>query len=596
MQLSCGSEKKKRDRKMMKKWRENRIYILLIIMISSALLFYYVRNISGVKELNELVDSFGYLSNAAYFSGTKWVHAINLYYGYGYSLWLIPLFWIYDTGIAIIHRALLINVMFIVGIFLTLVWILRRFFAESNKYIHLVIAGALCLYPSLMKASLTVWCESLLPFVVLLCAIFAYQAIEKQKTLYFILLGIMTPYVFFIHARSVVFLAIFLGMFVVASLVNKIPMRRLAVLVVTGIIVFALGYYVKHLLIQEVYTSELRSYLLNEVSGEDNVGNLLSISGIVDAFKVSISNSFVKFVYAFFCKVFYLFIGTAGMFWVGVVYGIRSLEHAIKNRAGVSGKTFVMSSFAIASLVMLVAVTVNCSSYESDVRYYFYGRYYEFLVFLPTATGVAHLVEKRNHLWKFLGSAVLGIASFGIVYGLRNLVSPEKCVFDSCRWAAFSYGLVNINDYGTMLKYYFAAALIGFCIAIVLNRSKYVRWLIPLVLLLNPIINNQVIADRLIEDDESGAYEQEIAEYIFVNNSEATVYFANDEEGYYTIVYTGLQGVLGTKELHVIAERDADRMEKGSLVIARWGNTLEEKRSDLILLLRTDRYYLYYIE
>jgi hypothetical protein len=53
--------------------------------------------------------------------------------------------------------------------------------------------------------------------------------------------------------------------------------------------------------------------------------------------------------------------------------------------------------------------------------------------------------------------------------------------------------------------------------------------------------------------------------------------------------------VLGTKELYVIADRDAELMEKGSLVIAPWGNILEEKRSDTILLLWTERYYLYYI-
>jgi hypothetical protein len=489
---------------------------------------------------------------------------------------------------------------FIVGIFLALVWILRRFFPETNKFVHVIIAGALCLYPSMVKASLTVWCESLLPLVVLLCAIFAYQGIETKQSLYFFLLGVMASYTFFVHTRSVVFLAIFLGMFVVVCLVNKMPWRKMAVLVVTVIIVFVLGYYVKQMLIQEIYTSELTSYLLNDSSVDTSVGNLLSISAIIKAFKMTIKNSLVKFVYALFCKIFYLFISTAGMFWVGVAYGIRSLVHAIKKREGVSGKTFVISSFAIASLVMLFAVTVECSTRDTDMRYYFYGRYYEFLVFLPTAIGTAHLVEQRKKIWGYLGCTALGLCSFWFTYNLRNVVSMEMCEFDTCRMAAFSYGLLEIQ-YGRlyfqpMIKYYFVAAMIGFCIAIVLNKSKYVSWLIPLVLLINPIINNQTISGTLIAIDKANASNQEIAEYIFANNPDATVYYFNEEGTYYTIVYADLQAVLGTKELHVIPARDADLLEKGSVIIAPWSNTLQEQRSDATLLMSGKQYYVYEIQ
>jgi hypothetical protein len=93
----------------------------------------------------------------------------------------------------------------------------------------------------------------------------------------------------------------------------------------------------------------------------------------------------------------------------------------------------------------------------------------------------------------------------------------------------------------------------------------------------------------------SDAVEQKVAEYIFANYPDAPVYFLNGEGNYYVTVYTGLQGVLGTKELHVIAERDADMIEKGSLVIAPWSNNLEALRSDATLLM-TDDYYIYQID
>jgi hypothetical protein len=261
----------------------------------------------------------------------------------------------------------------------------------------------------------------------------------------------------------------------------------------------------------------------------------------------------------------------------------------------VSGKTFVVSGFAIAALVMLFAVTVNCSNNESRATYCYYGRYYEFLVFLPTAIGAASLVGQRKKVWEYLSVGILTVCSFLFAYNLQNVARTETIVFDTNRLVAFSYGFFGEKSYQEIITFYFVAALIGFCISIVLNKNKYASYLISLVLLISPMINNRTIADALIGNDAQASYEQEVAEYIWTYNPDTTVYYLNSEETYYSAVYADLQGILGTKELHVIADRDAELIEKGSLVIAPWGNILEEKRSDTILLLRTNRYYLYYI-
>lgn len=579
----------------MKKIKEEWLYILLLVIASMGIFWYYAQNISGVTELRELPDSFGYLANAAYFSGTDWANATHLYYGYGYSLWLIPLFWLYDMGAAIIHRALLINVMFIVCIFWALTWILRHFFSNVSKYISLMIAGALCLYPYLMNSSLTVWCEILLSLVVLLCAIFSYQALETQKTRYYIVLGALLPYCFFVHARSVVFLAIFVAMFLVALWINKTSWRNVCGFVITGIVVFLCGYFIKQQLIINVYNSQMREYLLNDPSIGKDVGNLLRISDISRKIIGAITNDFPKLIYSIFCKAYYLFVSTAGLFWVGIVYGIRSLWMGLKNKSKISGKTFVEASFAIGTIVMLVAVSVNSYGVD-DARYFFYSRYYEFLVFLPTAMGAAHLIEERKKIWKSLGILALGVVSLAFVHYLGNVVSIDTIYFDSSRLAALSYGFLEMGDYQSIVTFYFVVAIVGFCIVIVFNQNKIARYLIPLVLLVNPIINNQAIADNILSADRQNPYENGVAEYIFTNNPDSTVYYLNGEGTYYSTVYAGLQGVLGTKKLNIIADRDTDLIEKGAIVIAPWGNVLEEKRSDVVLLMWSDRYFIYCVK
>lgn len=579
----------------MKRVKSDWLYFLLLAIASAGIFWYYAQNVSGVTELRELPDTFGYLANAAYFSGTDWANATNLFYGYGYSLWLIPLFWLCDMGAAIIHRALLINVAFIVCIFWALVWILHHFFPDVSKYIHLVIAGALCLYPYLMKSSLTVWCESLLSLVVLLSAIFAYQALETQKIRYFIILGILLPYCFFVHARSVVFLAIFVTMFLVALWKNQTPWRNVCGFIIVGVVVFLYGYYIKQQLIVNVYNSQLQEYLLNNSSTEQGVGNLLRIPEMVGKIVESITTEFPEFIFSLFCKIFYLFVGTAGLFWVGVAYGFRILWRSIKSKSKISGKTFVMASFAVSTIVMLVAVSINLIGYRDDANYYFYGRYSEFLVFLPSAIGAAHLVEKKGKIRESLGTLILFLISLIFVYNLGMVVHTGTIRYDANGVPALSYGLLEIGDYRSMVTFYFGEAIFCFCIVMAINQNKFARYLIPLALFVNPNINNQVIADNIIASDQLISYENDVAEYIYVNNPDSPIYYLNSEGTCYPTVYTGLQGVLGTKKLNIIADRDANLIEKGAIVIAPWGNVLEEKRSDVVLLMLSDRYFIYYV-
>ena len=54
----------------------------------------YGSNIKNINTVWELADEAGYLCNAAYLSGTDWSDVATTipYYGYGYSIVLIPLF------------------------------------------------------------------------------------------------------------------------------------------------------------------------------------------------------------------------------------------------------------------------------------------------------------------------------------------------------------------------------------------------------------------------------------------------------------------------------------------------------------------------
>ena len=86
-------------------WEDKRLTLLFMVIGSALIFLYYSRKIPYIYTVWELADEYGYLANAAYMSGRDWSFMVDLYYGYGYSILLIPLFWIFDSGLSIIRGA-----------------------------------------------------------------------------------------------------------------------------------------------------------------------------------------------------------------------------------------------------------------------------------------------------------------------------------------------------------------------------------------------------------------------------------------------------------------------------------------------------------
>ena len=103
--------------------KKDRLIDTLIFISCFVLLCYiYGRNINKVSTVWELGDEAGYLSNAAFFLGYNWdsVRAVLPYFGYGYSLILVPSFIFSDNGIQLVQGACFTNLFCILGIFVCL--------------------------------------------------------------------------------------------------------------------------------------------------------------------------------------------------------------------------------------------------------------------------------------------------------------------------------------------------------------------------------------------------------------------------------------------------------------------------------------------
>lgn len=70
-----------------------------------------IRHLGSIEFFTVLDDEFGYWGNAAYLAGLDWSGVISEipYYSYGYSLLLVPLFFIFDNPIHMYKAAIILN-------------------------------------------------------------------------------------------------------------------------------------------------------------------------------------------------------------------------------------------------------------------------------------------------------------------------------------------------------------------------------------------------------------------------------------------------------------------------------------------------------
>ena len=70
------------------------IQYLIVFLLGVLIFVLYGSNVKNIYTVWQIGDEAGYLMNAAFFSGHDWsgIYEVIPYYGYGYSLLLIPFF------------------------------------------------------------------------------------------------------------------------------------------------------------------------------------------------------------------------------------------------------------------------------------------------------------------------------------------------------------------------------------------------------------------------------------------------------------------------------------------------------------------------
>lgn len=167
------------------------------------------------------------IASAAYFAGYDWSEILSdtRYYGFGYSMFLAPVFILFKEPATIHHLMLFSNNVLIALCGIIAYEILIRFFKMKKRSMALLTAGTVVLYLPLSfygNLFLNECMLSLLVWVVLYLLLLLNEEEEgKHKNIYSVFLGAVLGYSLMVHSRSMVLIAASVGTVLAVYMITK---------------------------------------------------------------------------------------------------------------------------------------------------------------------------------------------------------------------------------------------------------------------------------------------------------------------------------------------------------------------------------------
>ena len=187
--------------------------------------------LSGLELRQPLIlaDELGYLGNARYLAGEAHLPDMrgSQFYHFGYSLFLLPAFWLFSEPTAIYRAVVVINSLLAPALYFPLSYLLTSF-AGVRAGRARWISFACCLYPSALLYSDFAWAENAFtPFFVLTAVLFGrYLGSRSARDL--LLFGLLTAFLYTIHPRALPVVVAALAYLLLLAVLRSVPWRHLA--------------------------------------------------------------------------------------------------------------------------------------------------------------------------------------------------------------------------------------------------------------------------------------------------------------------------------------------------------------------------------
>lgn len=388
-------------------WKQS-VFDLLAILVIAVLTLYNIQNLDMITILN---DEFGYWSNAAILAGNDWksLMAVTPYYSFGYSLLLVPLFWIFHDYAILYKAAIILNVLLLVASYFCAKYIVSNLLNAKNEVIKSSLSIISVMTGSVIFQSQVGWSETLITLL-MWASVALLVSIEKNVHIGKILTLIMFfLYMLIVHQRMIIVIAIGVGVLTLILFQNKWNKKYMALF----LIIFIMGYLgyrcLKSFHVTQFYGNSSASELNNiNMNGKFFLSYLLQLFLNLKKFFISLTGKIAAslvITYFTFPIVVYQYVRD----------GIKCLITKTKK------KYFWTQTYIVCSYLCMMAATalqMIDGSIRKDMMVY--TRYFDFTIGPIIMLGICALLSanrkyRRFYIGTYLVSGVLLYDSFDII-------------------------------------------------------------------------------------------------------------------------------------------------------------------------------------
>lgn len=512
--------------------------VFLVCFIT--LLAIYTRIIFITPTVYELGDEYEYLWNAAFFTGRNWPDIYLEYYGYGYSVFLIPAIVFCKSGTGIIRAAYILNVLFIISIYCVFNGILCVISNSKKKIYYPIISFIACLSPYFFSNVAKVFCEICLSFFYSLDVLFIVLVLKRRRGIYYFCTGVVTAYLYAIHTRSIGIIVIYLGLLYIDYILNRKELQKtilsIGIMMISILILFGIKSYI---LDYKVSLMEETTHFNNVIDGTFVFNRIMWLMS-------GISN----YIGAFFAKIFYWFFATYGLVFLLIEYLKGDKEK--KNRVEEREVIFFALSVGVVSIILC-----NLNGTGGNAYYIIYGRYYEFSAPLLVCMGLYILFERQVIInIKKLIFQILCMTAIckGVMSWMYSFMADYMVEIDTNRLSYFSMLIKQTPD---VLEVLFVALVI--VIVLLFGYMEVLKKKLPQIVCMMALAVLSLLGGKNCIDSVSIIHERtqkdlSVANYLLNNcvNDIKKIYFLDDKSYVYDNFYSRILLLIKPLDLDVI--------------------------------------------
>ena len=552
--------------------RRNKLIYMGMLFLTILCTFAY--GINKIYGFSFYPDEFGYWASAAGILGYDWSDLTKnmLYYSFGYSIILAPIYWFSKNGVVAYRVAVAINMILMCFSGFLLYRIMQFLYPEEKEQPQWIAVGVALCYPGWILYMQTTMVEILLVFVYLLCCYFLLNFLKNNHSVHAILFGVTLSALFWVHMRSVG--VVISGVLVMIAYMIKGSKKRLTSMVSIAVLITVMiaGYEFKDYIVSHIYSQTSEKLLsVNDFSGQTHkLRSLLTWS------------SFQDLILEMTAKVFYLIMSTFGIIYWGFRHIFNELKQALRSKH-IELNSY-LKLFFLLSMLAQFAICAIAMHGGTRIDTIVYGRYMEFV--LPPIMLMGVYEMRKNKCFKesliFIGIAALGLLS--ILYFIQNrdlsgVVAPFML---GISYLLNEYNLSHFqsNQVTFFLQAYLFGSMIIAIIVFINYLSKKVingTYILVLIILLE-VSGGILLSEKYTYDYNAGLkmdldlYQESLSQ----NGTDPKVYYLHEGN---TLAILVLQLFDKDITIHTVTMDELEKVanEEGSILIADYTSESRNK-------------------